>query len=225
MVVEVFDPIAPARVFSLRNGGQSLAAIVDGAGSWGTGREAADLSRDILGALWAGATDWSTARLVRDITETALRTPENLRDPELGWSFSVTALLCTEGVVECVAAGLYRVDVVGPDKRETLFRPRMLADDVLAAGTFTPETIAAFPHRDICVGPFIGDNGKVSLVTASRALAVTDTVLVTHAARHNAALVPGSTLPTSAAALSAMAAPDSLPSPVIFMRQGLRDGR
>jgi hypothetical protein len=219
LLVEVFDPVAPSRTLLFSNGRQSLAAIVDGAGSWGTGHEAADLSRSILGALWAHKAEWSTSQIVQDITVAAARTPESLRDPEFGWSFSVTTLLFSDGVVESVAAGFYRVDVLGPRPTKTLFRPSMLVDDLLAKGILTPDTLETFPHRHICLGRFVGDNGKVSLAIGVHTLSPTDTILVTHAARPNAALAPGSMLPDSAAALAAMAAPGSYPSPVIFARK------
>lgn len=218
MLVEAFDPIAPSRTLLFSNERQSLAAIVDGAGSWGTGREAADLSRSILGALWAHNTEWSTSQIMQDINGAAARTPDSLREAEFGWSFSVTALLCSDGVVESVAAGFYRVDVLGPRPTKTLFRPSMLVDDLLAKGSLTPDTAETFPHRNICLGPFVGDNGKVSLAIAVHTLSPTDTILVTHAARPNAALASGSRLPDSAAALAAMAAPGSYPSPVILAR-------
>ena len=218
MLVEVFDPITPSRTLLFSNGRQSLAAIIDGAGSWGTGHEAADLSRSILGALWAHETGWSTAQIVQDVTDAAARTPDSLRDAEFGWSFSVTVLLCSDGVVESVAAGLYRVDVRGPGPTKTLFRPLMVIDDLLAKGALTPDNAETFRHQDVCLGPFVGDNGKVSLAIATHALSPKDAILVTHTARRNAALACGSPLPDSAAALAAMAAPDSYPSPVIFAR-------
>jgi hypothetical protein len=218
MLVQVFDAVAPPRTLLFENERQSLAAIVDGAGSWGMGREAADLCRDKLSRLWANVAEWCPAQLLRDVTETALGTPGDLRHPEFGWSFSVTALLCTDGVVACIAAGFYRVDVIGPGESRALFRPAMLVDDLLAKGTLTPETIAMCPHKDVCLGPWVGDDDKVTLTAASHLLAPGDVVLVTHAARPNAALAPGSRLPGSAAALAALGAPASYPSPVIFVR-------
>jgi hypothetical protein len=117
-----------------------------------------------------------------------------------------------------MAPGFYRVDVVGSGQTKTLVRPTMLVDDLVAKGTLTREKIASFPHRYVCLGPFAGDNAQVSLATVSYALAPAEVLLVTHSARHNAALAPGSALPSSAEALAALAAPDSYPSPVILAR-------
>jgi hypothetical protein len=63
VLVEVFDAATPARVFRLQRGAESLAAIVDRSGSWGTGREAADLSRAQLESDWRSARRWALSEL------------------------------------------------------------------------------------------------------------------------------------------------------------------
>lgn len=95
MLVDAFDPVSPSRVIVVRGETQSLAAIVDGAGSWGSGREAADWARERLGERWRRGSSWSPHQLAEDISVAASSTPAVLRDPELGWSFSITCLLGT----------------------------------------------------------------------------------------------------------------------------------
>ena len=215
MHVEASDSIAPSRALIFRGHGQSLAVIIDGAGSWGSGREAADRSRDLLSQRWGDAKRWSVDALVQDISTTATSTPNDLRDREFGWSFSVTCLLCTDDLVECVAAGFYRVDVLGPSSRETLFRPEMLVDQLLANGTVTPQTVGSFDQRHVCLGPFVGDRDHVGLTSVRRRVAPDEVVLVTHAARFD---VSSMSIPKSAAALATLAKPDSHASPVVLVR-------
>jgi hypothetical protein len=214
MRVDAFDPVTPSRAFVFQNETQSLGAIIDGSGSWGSGREAADRTRELLGNRWQSAEDWSADSLIDDISTVASSTPNDLRDREFGWSFSVTCLLCTHDLIVCAAAGFYRVDVRGRSGTTTLFRPEMLVDQFLANGTLTAETAAAFPHRNICLGPFVGDRDLVALSTARHVVAPDDVVVVTHAARFN---LPGIRVPPSAEALAALAIPDAYPSPVIVV--------
>lgn len=216
MRVDVFDPLSPSRAFVFRNETQTLAAIVDGAGSWGFGREAADRTRQNLADRWPSARNWSMERLAEDISTVALSTPDDLRDPEFGWSFSVTCVLAADGLVEYVAAGFYRVDVCAPSGTVTLFRPEMLIDQLLANGTLTPQAAAVFPHRRICLGPFVGDRNEVVLTRAKHAVAHDEVVVVTHAGRYDMSTL---SIPESAEALAAMAMPDGYPSPVIIARR------
>lgn len=201
----------------IERGTQRLAAIVDGAGSWGSGREAADLTRTHLSSRWASAAAWTVAGLAADIAEAIKHIPDTLRDPYFGWDFSITALLCSQQDVELVAAGLYRVDILGPRGADVLFRPRMLLDEIVASGALTPESAVALEHQNICFGPFISDGSPLSLTTRSHSLLPGDLVVVTHGLRDNAVRTPGVAPPRSAAELSAMAAPNSYASPVILV--------
>jgi hypothetical protein len=216
MHVDVFDPIAPSRAMIFRTQVQSLAVVIDGADSWGSGREAADRSRNLLAQRWSGSEHWSVETLVHDISTAAMSTPDDLRDRTFGWSFSATCLLCTEDLVECVAAGFYQVDVLGPTSTETLFKPRMLVDQLLENGSLTPETVGAFEHRGVCVGPFVGDRDTVVLTIVSRRIASDEVVVVSHANRFDLSARP---VPTSAAALVALAKPGSYPSPVVTVKR------
>jgi hypothetical protein len=215
--IDVFDPASPSRAAVFNSDTQSLVAIVDGSGSWGSGVEAADRARHLLDSRWRGTRDWSVAGLARDISEVALSTPANLRDKEFGWSFSVTCLLCTHDVLDLVAAGFYQVDIVGPSGTLTLFRPTMLIDQLLADGTLQPEAVAAFPHRHVCLGPFVGDRDEVSLSTARRIVEPGELVVVTHANRYDLSTIR---FPRSAQALAASSLPDALPAPVVVVEQG-----
>ncbi len=214
MHVEALDPIAPSRALIFRGHAQFLAVIIDGAGSWGSGREAADRSRDLLAQRWSDAKQWSVEALLKDISTVAASTPDDLRDRVFGWSFSATCLLCTDDLVECVAAGFYQVDVLGPSSRETLFRPEMLVDQLLANGTLTPQTVGTFEHRHVCLGPFVGDRDEVGLTSVRRRVASDEVVLVTHAARFDLSSMP---MLTSAARIAGLATPGSYPSPVVVV--------
>src|SRR5688500_7833103 len=90
MRVEVFDAIVPPRTLLLDDGRQRLAAIIDGAGSWGSGRAAADLAREVLRARWSQG-KWSLAAIADDVRLAAQETPAALRE-DLDWTFSVTVL-------------------------------------------------------------------------------------------------------------------------------------
>jgi hypothetical protein len=200
-----------------RSAAQSLVAIVDGSGSWGSGREAADLARDVLASRWGSTAEWSVAGIASDISEVALSTPKELRDQEFGWSFSVTCLLCAHDLIESVAAGFYRVDVLRPSGMANLFRPAMLVDQLLAAGILRAETVATFPHRHVSLGPFVGDRDRVELTTARHIVEPGEFVVVTHANRFDLSTVA---LPVSAQALAASSHPDAYPGPVVVIERG-----
>lgn len=213
MRVDVFDQVSPSRVVVLQREAQTLAAIVDGAGSWGSGRQAADWTRGELARGWTSARNWTAASLAADISTVAASTPDSLRDPEFGWSFSVTCVLMTQSLVECVAAGFYRVDVCGPCGVVPLFRPEMLVDQLLANRTLTPQTAEVFPHSHICLGLFVGDRNEVVLTSLRHAIVPDEVVVVTHAARYDLANLR---IPESAQALAAISRPGAYPSPVIM---------
>lgn len=150
MILEVFDVLEPVRTLLFDTGEQRVAAIVDGSGSWGSGREGADLARDSLNALWPRPT-WSTSVIANDVSAVVAQTPTTLREDDFGCSFSVVVLLCSKTLVQIVACGFYRVDVVSVNKRENLFRPMMLVDQLLASGAITRDQVPAFPHQGVCV--------------------------------------------------------------------------
>jgi hypothetical protein len=215
MRVDVFDPVSPSRALLFRTETQTLTVIVDGSGSWGSGREAADRTRDALADRWRDARNWSLDSLAEDLSTAASSTPNELRDSEFGWSFSATCLLATENLIECVAAGFYRVDVCAPSGMATLFRPEMLLDQLVADGTLSPQAAAVFPHRHVCLGPFIGDKDDVTLSRARHVVAPDEAVIVTHAGRYDLSELR---VPQSAEALSALAISDAFPSPVVIAR-------
>lgn len=219
MQIESFDPVTPPRIVRFDRDASSLIAIIDGSGSWGSGREAADRSRGILAASWGRSPQWSAAQLAETIAEAVLSTPQELRDSEFGWAFSITALLCYETRVECLAAGAYRADVIAPQTVTTLFRPKTLADDLLERRILAAEELEDFPHPDVCLGPFLGDSESVSLTTAAYEFSGDEVLIVTDGLRDNHALAPGSVVPHSAAELAAMARENAPPSPVIFVRR------
>ncbi len=215
MWVDVFDLNARSRVFVIENGAQAVAAIVDGSGSWGHGAEAADRARDLLADRWRRFEGWSSELLAHDISEVALSTPDSLRDRDFGWSFSVTAVSFEGDAVECVAAGLYRVDVLGAQGTMSVFRPEMAVDRLLADGQLSLEGVDGSAVRDVCLGPFVGDDDRVQLTTARLSLGSSETLLVTNAARystfHGAA-------PQSARELVGRRRLGSHPSPAILAR-------
>lgn len=127
----------------------------------------------------------------------------------------MTCLLTTDGLFKCVAAGFYRVDVCAPSGMTTVFRPEMLFDQLLANGTLSRQTAEAFPRRNVCLGPFVGDRNEIVLTRARHVLAPDEVAVVTHAARYDLAALR---LPRSAEALAAMAQPDAYPSPVMIAR-------
>jgi hypothetical protein len=214
--VDVLDPISPSRAVFFRGAAQSLVAIVDGSGSWGSGREAADHARNVLSSRWGSTAEWSVASISNDISEVALSTPNELRDQEFGWSFSVTCLLCAHDLIELVAAGFYRVDVLKPSGMANLFRPAMLVDQLLADGTLRPETVATFSHQHICLGPFVGDRDRVELTTARHVVEPGEFVVVTHANRFDLSTIA---LPVSAESLAASSQPDAYPGPVVVIER------
>ncbi len=220
MLIEVFDPVQPERVFVYRKNEQQLAAVIDGADSWGMGKEAAELTCRKLRAIWSSSrsTQWTPAKIADDIAAVAQETPVNLRDLIFGWSFSVTVVLCSAAKVQVVAAGLYRVDIVGPQGARTVFRPAMLIDKLLTEGVLTPAEIPSYPHRNVCTGPFVGDKDKVQLTRAEDALSKDEALLVTRSSFSEAALAPNALRPDSAASLAALSATGSYPCPAILVR-------
>ena len=217
MRIDVFDPVSPSRALLFHGDSQSLVAIVDGSGSWGSGVEAADRARHLIDSRWQSARAWSVSSLVSDVSEIALSTPASLRDTEFGWSFSVTCLLCTRDSVECVAAGIYQVDILGPSGSMSLFRPTMLVDQLLADGTLQLDAVAGFPHQNVCLGPFVGDRDQVSLSVARRAVEPGEFVVVTHANRYDLSAIR---FPVSAQSLAASSRPGALPAPVVVVERG-----
>lgn len=216
MYLETFDSIEPPRVFVLERTDQVIAAIVDGSGSWGSGQEAADRVRNLLAEKWSGVERWSIDALEEDVSMVASSTPKSLRDSEFGWSFSATCLLWADGLMQCAAAGLYRVDVVTKNSMETLFMPRMLVDQLLENKTLSPEAAETFEHRHVCLGPFVGDSEKITMARSQRHLTLDDNVFVTHAARFDHSALRAS---ASAEDLAATSLPGAFPSPVIVARR------
>jgi len=217
MHVQVFDAILPARTLLFDQGSQVIAAIVDGSSSWGTGREAADFTRNALGNLWPRR-PMSASLIAQDIADVVEQVPAHLRSDDFGWSFSITVILLSGTLLETVAAGFYRVDVLRHGGTINIFRPAMLVDQLIASGQLAAHEVDTFPHRGVCIGPFAGDSNAAQLSLTTQALLPSDLVVVTHHGRGNGALGARAPRPGSAAALAAMDIPSSNPSPVILAR-------
>lgn len=151
-------------------GSQVLAAIVDGSGSWGSGREAADFTRDALANLWPRR-PMSASLIAQDIADVVQDVPAHLRSDDYGWAFSIAVVLLGHTLLETVAAGSYCVDVIRHDATINLFRPAMLVDELVRRGELAANEVHSCPHGGVCIGPFVGDSYAVPLALASRAVA------------------------------------------------------
>lgn len=158
-----YRPSGPSGIVAIQRAGWVLAGVVDGAGSWGTGVEAADWSLERLTETWSrGPID--PARVAADVRAAARSLPAELRDPDTAYS---VAFALVRGM-EChvVAAGCYGVVLLERRGRRDLFRPRTWTDPYVEDGTLTPEAARSHPLRGVMTGPFVADGKDADLATS-----------------------------------------------------------
>jgi hypothetical protein len=144
--------------------GWALAGVVDGAGSWGSGVEAADWSLGRLREWWSRG-PMGPARIATDIREIARSLPAELRDPDDS-AYSVAFALVRGTECHFVAAGCYGVVLLERGSRRELFRPRVWTDAYVEDGTLTPEAARFHPLRGVATGPFVADGKDVDPATS-----------------------------------------------------------
>lgn len=143
-------------VIEVARDGAVLIAVVDGAGSWGTGVEAAAWAAERLAERWDRRFAGIEA-IAGDVRRIGGEVPGGLRDSEWGWGFSVTALVIRGDEIEGVAAGLFDVALVGPSRREMLYEGRTLLRDLVQRGDLAPSEASAFVP-DVYTGTLVGDS-------------------------------------------------------------------
>lgn len=136
--------------------GVALVAFFDAPGAWGYGGEAAAWTQDALADRWSSRQAPSIRSVLDDIHEIAGRTPREYRESDFGAEFDGAVFLARGTDLFVAAAGACTVVALGDAEHTMIFRPRMLIDDLLASGKLSPETVNDFPHKDICIGPYLG---------------------------------------------------------------------
>jgi hypothetical protein len=146
----------PSGLVALQREGWILAGVVDGAGSWGTGVEAADWSLERLTERWSqGPID--PVRVAADVRDVRRSLPRELREPDGDSAYSVSVVLASGTVCHVVAAGCYGVVLVERGVPRDLFRPRTWADVQVEDGSLGREAARSHPLRHVMVGPLIAD--------------------------------------------------------------------
>jgi hypothetical protein len=144
--------------------GWILAGVVDGAGSWGTGVEAADWSLNRLTERWSSG-PMDTARITTDVRDVARTLPAELQDPDDA-AYSVAFVLLSGTECHVVAAGCYGVVLLERSGRRDLFRPRVWTDPYVEDGRLTPEDARSHPLRGVAIGGFVADGKDADLATS-----------------------------------------------------------
>jgi serine/threonine protein phosphatase PrpC len=216
MRLDVFDPSTPSRILQFVGEAQNLVVVVDGSASWGNGQEAAALGMEYLETLWKDTARWSVSQVAEGIVEAGARTPASLRDELCGCGYSVAALLCSAETVACVAAGLYRVDVLGRGARIPLYRPKRLIDQLVSSGEVSREEAASYPEGEIYVGSYVGDSEAAHLESPTHTVRAGEVVVVCNDVRVNLEPLTGKVPPVRAraVALECGLVPD--PGPIVL---------
>jgi hypothetical protein len=136
-----------------------IAGVVDGAGSWGSGVEAADWCRRRVADLWVRSDPPSPSGLAADIQAAVADLPPELADPDFGCAFSVALVLARGEEWHLVAAGTYGAVLCHRARQEAVYRPRRWTDAQIEQGRMTVEEGRSHPLRNVMACPFVGDVG------------------------------------------------------------------
>jgi hypothetical protein len=203
-------------IVRLQRDGWFLAGVIDGAGSWGWGVEAADWSLARLSEAWSrGPMD--PKRIATDVRKVARSLPVQFQEPDLGPpGFSVALVLVTGAECVAVAAGCYGVVLVDRGGRRDLFRPPVWTDPYVEDGTLGPDAARTHPLRDVLIGGCVADGRDGDLATSDPLKVQPDAALVI--AEHRNLDLLGASLPSGpspARAVQALLARPRLPVVVI----------
>ena len=141
--------------------------MFDGWGSWGTGMEAAARTRAMLEARWRKAPPSSLQAAVADVHEIANSTPAELRADNCDCVFHGALLLLEGSSVHLAAAGAFPVVLASQADFSMLFRPLTLGEKVREDRSLSDEELAAFPHKDVCMGPYLASDRDLSPLSSS----------------------------------------------------------
>ena len=169
----------------LRSERRVLAGIFDGAGSWGSGPDAASHVLKTVRAGWQDALDELTSeQLASDLNATARELPRDLLEDEFGCAFSPVLALADEQRVTLVAAGLFSGLVLGAGQPSAPprwhARPKMLVDTLVERGQLTAAEAPTAEVPDVCVGPFLGDGTDVLFSVTGDVIAPGERLVLAH---------------------------------------------
>jgi hypothetical protein len=154
-------------VVDLPVGARRIVALFDGWGSWGTGMEAAARCRAETEARWRNTPPTSLEAAVADVHDIANSTPAEFRADDYDCAFHGVVLLLEGSSIHVAAAGAFPVVLASRSGFMLLFKPRTLGDHVSEERTLLAEELAALPHKDVCLGPYLASDRDLSPLTCS----------------------------------------------------------
>ncbi len=167
----------------LRSENRVLAGIFDGSGCWGYGPDAASRVLKDVRARWEGHLGRLTPEeLAEDLNAASRALPAELREED-PCAFSVLLALAEGDAVSVVGAGVLSGLVLPSEPGAPArwhARPRMLVDDLVARGQLAAAEAPTFPHRNVCVGPFLGGEAVVAFSTSAERLASGERLVLGH---------------------------------------------
>jgi hypothetical protein len=152
-----------------------LIAIVDGAGSWDSGMEAASHVYHVLEGRWRTALPVDAGALERDLLAATGTIPEEMRQ---GDSFSFAAAMLCDESVQIIAAGRFGVLNVVGERAAQIFSPGTWVMEQVAAGILTQAEALAHPLRNVCIGGHVSSGGTELFVSPSISLESGDVILI-----------------------------------------------
>jgi len=136
--------------------GEVMVLLMDAAGSWGYGAEAARWFRERLDRAAASWYELSLDDLAVALLRIRREVPPEMADEDCGWDFSVAALLVRDEVVHVTGLGSFSAVLVDGEGTKVLMAPVTLADRLVQEGAMTEAQARQFPHGDIIANPAFG---------------------------------------------------------------------
>jgi hypothetical protein len=142
-------------VVHVRTEPADVVAVFEGWGSWGSGMDAAAEALRLTAERWTNAAPASIHAAAADVHAIAASVTGTKADAFDDRAFSGVIIWVAAETVQVAAAGTLAAALIGPASAKFLFKPRMLLDQVLEQHPLTSEQIRDFPHRHVCLGPFL----------------------------------------------------------------------
>lgn len=167
-------------LIDIGEGDVRVIALFDGWGSWGLGPDAAEHTSSQARARWQVDIPPSIEVAAAHVTEIAEAARAALEGPGLGedTAFSGVILHCNPVALGVAAAGFYSVAVGSSTGAPFAFEARMLLAKAIAEGMVAPEDAHDFPHKNVCMGPYLSSNSAEPLEISHHQLAPGQRVLV-----------------------------------------------
>ena len=129
--------------------------LLDGSGSWGAGAEAAAWIRHALAERLPDE-EIEPKTVSAELTRAIAQLPDSISGDELGWHFSIAAVLFGGTHVQVTALGVFSILLIHNQEARPLVTAKRLIDDLVAAGHLSRAEAEQHEYRKILVGPFFG---------------------------------------------------------------------